>query len=111
MRSAARLLVGRHDFGPFHSSGRVVSSTIRHLRSLTIRQKKETILIEAEADGFLYHMVRRMVGLLLEIGKGRYSPSTVRTLLSRAEKPASDRRQIIPPTAPAKGLCLVEVRY
>ena len=92
MRKAARLLEGRRDFRAFCSSGRPVRSTVRTLHSLKVRTKQGTITIEAEADGFLYHMVRRIAGLLIEIGKGKGAPH-------------------IPPTAPAKGLCLMKVRY
>ena len=90
MRRAARGLIGRRDFRAFHSSGRPVGSTVRHLRRLTISKQGPRLHIDAEADGFLYHMVRRIVGLLLEVGKGKEPPR-------------------IPPTAPAKGLCLMKV--
>lgn len=92
MRKAARLLEGRRDFRAFQSSGRQARSTVRTLHSLKVRTKQGIITIEAEADGFLYHMVRRIAGLLIEIGKGKGPP-------------------LIPPTAPARGLCLMKVRY
>ena len=92
MRGAARKLSGRRDFKAFHSSGRPVRSTVRHLRSLTITREGKLIRINARADGFLYHMVRRIAGHLLEIGRGKPPPK-------------------IAPSAPAKGLCLISVRY
>ncbi len=92
MRRFARRLQGKRDFAPFHSTGRPVRSTIRHLKRLTLTKAGSLLQIDAVADGFLYHMVRRIVGLLLEVGKGKPAPE-------------------IPPTAPAKGLTLVEVRY
>ncbi|MBI3615211.1 MAG: tRNA pseudouridine(38-40) synthase TruA [Candidatus Omnitrophica bacterium] len=91
MQRAARALRGRRDFKAFHSSGRPVASTRRTLHSLTVRSNRGVIWIDAKADGFLYHMVRRITGLLIETGKGKTS--------------------LIPPTAPAKGLCLMKVRY
>lgn len=97
MRRCARQLKGKRDFRAFHASGRPVKSTIRNLRRLTITRKGPLLLIDAEADGFLYHMVRRIVGLLLEVGKGKVSPAQY--------------QRIIPPTAPAKGLCLMKVTY
>jgi tRNA pseudouridine38-40 synthase len=97
MRRCARLFVGRRDFRAFHSSGRCVASTVRHLRQLTLRRNGPWLIIDMKADGFLYHMARRMVGLLLEVGKGRVSPT--------------DCHRIIPPTAPAHGLCLMRVEY
>ncbi len=99
MRSAARRLKGRRDFKAFHSSGRPVHSTVRTLYRLSIQKSGPRIRIEVEADGFLYHMVRRIAGLLIEVGKGKI----------RANRPTGQR--IIPPTAPARGLCLVRVRY
>lgn len=92
MRRLARQLRGRRDFGRFHSTGREVRSTVRHLKRLALTKRGPLLQIDAVADGFLYHMVRRIVGLLLEVGKGKPAPS-------------------IAPTAPAKGLCLVGVKY
>ena len=123
MRRAARRLQGRHDFRAFCSepgkasgaasssrsrSGRPVRSTIRHLRRLTVTREGPRVTIQAEADGFLYHMVRRMAGLLIEVGKGKIKPEGVRPLLAkRGLTPIG----FIPPTAPARGLCLVKIRY
>lgn len=104
MKRVARSLQGRHDFRAFHSSGRPIASTIRTLRSLTIKTRQGVISIEAEADGFLYHMVRRIVGLLIEVGKGKIPPSSVCSLLNGTHR-------LIAPTAPAKGLSLLHVRY
>ena len=104
MRQAARLLKGRHDFRAFHSSGRPVAQTIRNLRRLAITKKNHRIRIDAQADGFLYHMVRRMTGLMLEIGKGKYPPEIVGEMLKGKSRVAA-------PTAPAQGLSLIQVRY
>lgn len=104
MRKALPFLKGRHDFKAFHSTGRPVHSTVRTLSTLRIRSKEGNLLIEAEADGFLYHMVRRLVGFLIEIGKGKHPPSITQELLR-------GRSRVIPPTAPAKGLALIHVRY
>ena len=111
MRRAARRLTGKRDFRAFYSkprgsgaasssrshSGREVASTVRHLRSLTVTRAGSKILIDAKADGFLYHMVRRIAGALIEAGKGKPVDVT--------------RTGFVAPTAPAKGLCLMEVRY
>lgn len=91
MQRAAQAWVGRHDFRAFHSNGRPVDSTRRTVHRLRISRQGREVRIDVEADGFLYHMVRRMVGMLLEIGRGR--------------------RPAIAPTAPAKGLCLMRVSY
>ncbi len=97
MRQAARRLRGRHDFRSFHSTGRPVASTVRTLRRLSILRRGKRIEIHAEADGFLYHMVRRIVGFLLEVGRGSARPA--------------DAFCTTAPTAPARGLCLMRVRY
>jgi len=104
MRTAARCFTGRHDFKAFQSSGSRASSSTRRLTRFSVVSRGARIRIEAQGNGFLYHMVRRMVGLLIEVGKGRLSPSTARDLLNGKPGP-------IAPTAPAKGLCLVRVHY
>lgn len=133
MRQAARLLRGRHDFHPFHCAGRPVASTLRTLSRLSVRKQGGRILIEAVADGFLYRMVRRLVGLLIEVGRGRVDPRTVKDYFRQERvsqlagrpvdrfkskkhltgKPANRRtgELMIPPTVPAKGLCLMRVWY
>ncbi len=97
MRQAALRLRGRHDFRSFHSAGRPVASTVRTLRRLSILRRGKRIEIHAEADGFLYHMVRRIAGFLLEVGRGSARPA--------------DAFCTTAPTAPARGLCLMRVRY
>ena len=105
MRRAARHWVGPHDFGRFHSTGRAVAITRRTVTALTIRRHGLEITIEVTADGFLYHMVRRMVGVLLKVGKGRWAPEIAARFI-RPGQPAPDA-----PTAPARGLMLMEVAY
>lgn len=104
MQTTAKALRGRHNFKAFHSAGRPVRSTIRRLYRLDVRARGGMVVINAEADGFLYHMVRRIVGFLLETGRGRRKPADTGKLLDRDGK-------LIAPTAPAKGLCLVKVSY
>jgi len=104
MKRAAKLLQGRHDFRPFRSTGSVNGSTSRSLKSLTLQKKGPLIWIDAKADGFLYHMVRRIVGLLLEVGKGSVPLQEIPSLLK-------GKSALVPPTAPARGLCLMEVHY
>ena len=104
MRQAARHLKGRHDFRAFYTDSRSVEETRRTLRSLTIASEGSTIQITAEADGFFYHMVRRIAGLLIDIGKGKHRPEVIRDILK-------GRGSVIAHTAPAKGLCLLQVRY
>ena len=118
MRKEARILLGRHGFKSFCASGSNTKETIRTIKRITIRKlpynlssithnlnEFPLILIDIEADGFLYNMVRNIVGTLIEIGRGKFAKgSTKKILLAR------DRR-FAGPTVPAKGLCLLEVKY
>lgn len=106
MRRAASPLVGRHDFVAFATAGGQSTSTVRHLRRLAIHELGGGVIeIEAAADGFLYHMVRNLAGLLVDVGKGR------RAVSDTAEVLASRRRSRAGVTAPPQGLCLVRVHY
>ena len=105
MRQAASDLVGRHDFAAFQSTGSDTSTTVRTLTRSELAERGSLLVYEVEGDGFLRHMVRAIVGTLVDIGRGRRPPGHVRTLLaggSRAEAGA---------TAPAHGLTLVKVEY
>ena len=104
MRSAAERLLGTHDFRGF-SASKTKKSTVRTLRSLEIQQTGCELRFILSGDGFLHHMVRILVGTLLEIGRGDRRPECVEDILAgriRAEAGF---------TVPAKGLCLMEVQY
>jgi tRNA pseudouridine38-40 synthase len=110
MTEAAARLVGQHDFAAFQSSGSDVATTIRSiLRSrLTCSANVgdgEQIAYEVTGDGFLRHMVRAIVGTLVEIGAGRLSPDGLDGVFASRDRNRAGR------TAPAHGLCLVEVMY
>ena len=105
MASAAALLTGRHDFSSFRNAGSVEGSAVRTLRRLDIDRSGEYISISPEGDGFLYRMVRNLVGTLLVVGRGDLEPQAVAEILE-----ARDRRRA-GPAAPARGLSLVEVYY
>ena len=106
MATAACSLVGRHDFRVFTSEYPPERSTIRQVFRWDVWKEGETITIEAEANGFLRHQIRRANGLLIEIGKARLPEGTIdqafRGDLSRAGQWAS---------IPARGLCLIKVSY
>lgn len=97
MRDAAAALVGQHDFGVFTVAAPEVSSTIRTVESVSVQREGEAIRIEITADGFLRFMVRRIVGSLIEIGRGKLDADA---LFAEARW-----------TAPAKGLILWNIRY
>ncbi len=105
MREAAKLLEGRHDFLGFCANKHLKKSSVRTLYALSVEQDGEEIRFNLTADGFLYNMARILVGTLLEIGGGR------REIGSIAEIFAQNDRALAGETAPAKGLCLMEVGY
>jgi len=106
MSKAAGAFVGRHDFAALQAAGSEVESTLRTLKRLEVEQEPPGELVFwAEADGFLRHMVRNLVGTLLEVGSGRRPVDSITELLA-----CGDRRRA-GPTAPAAGLTLVRVFY
>jgi tRNA pseudouridine38-40 synthase len=106
MRAAARRLTGRHDFRAFSAfNGVERENTTRHLRRLEITGRGARLRITAEADGFLYRMVRSLVGALVAVGQGRLSPARVETILRSAHRTHEVQ------TAPPQGLFLARVLY
>jgi tRNA pseudouridine38-40 synthase len=109
MREATQHLIGRHDFRSFQTSGSQRKTTVRTILDLTLQGERtdfgQRITLEVEADGFLYNMVRNIVGTLVEVGRGKQTPSWVSEVLA-----ARDRRRA-GPTAPARGLTLLHVTY
>ena len=106
MRTAAACLVGTHDFKAFTSNKKSRKSTIRTMDAILIDKEGSDVVITYSGDGFLYHMVRILTGTLIEAGLGQRDPASVKTLL---EKDAT--RHLSGVLVPAKGLCLMEVRY
>ncbi len=105
MKKEAKVLIGRHDFRSFQAADRIERSSVRTIKRLDIKKSGGLIKITVEADGFLYNMVRNIAGTLIEIGRGKFKPgSTVKILKAK-------NRKLAGPTAPAKGLCLMEVKY
>ena len=108
MRKAAALLVGRRDFRSFRTNPGIDedrSTTVRNLRRLEIRRRGDRILLEFEGDGFLYNMVRAIVGTLVQVGRGTWTPERVGEALRARDRRAGG------PTAPPQGLTLVSVSY
>ncbi len=117
MCRAAGGLLGRHDFSSFESAGAPRQDSIRTITDIRVRRspitaaacgfapQNHSITIEVEADGFLYNMVRAIVGTLVEVGRGRQSESWP------AEAMAATDRGKAGPTAPPQGLLLVCVNY
>ena len=105
MKQAARLFVGRHDFRVFEASGGRRKSAVRTIRRFEVQKKGQMICFTVEADGFLYKMVRSMVGTLLQVGSGKISLAVFKVLM------VSGKREEVGPTAPAQGLTLKKVSY
>jgi len=105
MAKEARFLIGRRDFKSFQAADKRERMSVRNIRRLSVRKDGPVIIIDIEANGFLYNMVRNIVGTLLEIGRGKLPAGSMRKILR-----AKDRTKA-GPTAPAKGLCLLRVRY
>jgi len=105
MRTAAAYLKGTHDFASFCAAGSNVETTVRKISELQIQRIGEYIYIDVKGNGFLYNMVRIIVGTLLEVGSGRRSAASVAEILE------AKNRSEAGPTAPAKGLFMVSVEY
>lgn len=105
MEKAVQYLLGTHDFRAFCSNKNLKKSSVRTLEALNIRQIGQELRFTVTADGFLYNMVRILVGTLVDVGLGKLSPEDMTGILD-----SRDRRQA-GQTAPAKGLCLMEVQY
>ena len=105
MNAAAAGFVGTHDFAACCAAGSDVQGTVRTVRECRVERQGELVLFTVEADGFLYNMVRIMVGTLLDIAAGRLPTDAIPTLLETHDRAAAGS------TAPAKGLCLAQVFY
>ena len=106
MARALPVIVGRHDFAGFQSSGSSVQTTVREVIAARLETRPDGLVrISIEADGFLRHMVRAIVGTLVEVGRGRMTPEAFADLLSIRDRSRAG------PTAPARGLFLRKVRY
>lgn len=105
MRAAAACLAGRHDFAAFQSVGTDVESTERELFESRIETGDGHVRYVARGDGFLRHMVRAIVGSLVEVGKGRRPAAWIGDVLASRDRTRAGR------TAPPGGLCLVSVEY
>ncbi|MBA2431676.1 MAG: tRNA pseudouridine(38-40) synthase TruA, partial [Chthoniobacterales bacterium] len=108
MRAEAQCFVGQHDFASFAANrGQPEHDTVRTIQQVQLRRSGPCVVVEFTGDGFLYKMVRLMVGALARCARGQAAPGEVRQRLeSPAQTPATARF-----VAPAAGLYLVRVRY
>ena len=106
MQAAAKLLHGRHDFRAFTAlNGPAREDTVRTLRRLDVTGRGRRLKITAEADGFLYKMVRSLAGVIVSVGEGRLTLTDIRTILHSKVRTAAVQ------TAPPQGLFLTKVFY
>jgi tRNA pseudouridine38-40 synthase len=116
MEKAAGLFIGEHDFSAFRAAGCGAKTTVRtihsisvsrydHIDFMTTKIQGDFIKIRIEANAFLRHMVRNIVGTLVDVGKGKISPEEVLNIIKSCD------RKMAGPTAPAKGLFLEKVFY
>lgn len=104
MERAARILEGEHDFSAFCGNPRMKKSTVRYLEQIQFVQDGQELQLRFTGNGFLHHMVRILVGTLIEVGRGERTAESVEQLFGA-------RREQAGFLAPAQGLCLEEVVY
>ena len=105
MRSAAAHLIGEHDFSSFQAAGCEAKQPVRRVLRSDLDHSDQLITYTIEATGFLRHMVRNIIGTLVEVGLGERGAADLPGLL------AARNRTLAGPTAPACGLCLQRVNY
>ena len=105
MQSASTALLGTHDFTSFRAADCEAPHPRRTLRELDVQTFGDILRIEVEGTAFLKHMVRNIVGSLVEVGRGRRAPAWIAEVLAARDRTRAG------PTAPAHGLTLVEVTY
>ncbi len=105
MQQACALFIGRHNFKSFCSSGSSVKTHDRHIKECRIVEKGPFIKLDITADGFLYNMVRIIVGTLLEVGRLTYEPEYITDIIQAQDRNRAGQ------TAPPQGLYLYSVNY
>lgn len=105
MKKASKILEGEHDFKAFASSGNNTKDFVRRIYEIKVSQKEREMTISVSGNGFLYNMVRIIVGTLIEVGQGKRTVENVKQLL------LSKDRKNAGYLVPAKGLFLKEVKY
>ncbi len=105
MQRAAQALIGEHDFSAFRTAACQANSPNRNVREISITRDGDEVRVEIEANAFLHHMVRNIVGSLLPVGRGERSEAWPGELLRGRD------RSVAGPTAPASGLAFLAPRY
>jgi len=105
MSTASHIILGTQDFSSFRAAGCVASNPVRTLRKCDVARSGDIVTFELEADGFLRHMVRNIVGTLVGVGRGRFSTDEFAAILAARNRTRAGR------SAPPHGLYLVHVDY
>ncbi|MCK5218472.1 tRNA pseudouridine(38-40) synthase TruA [bacterium] len=105
MLRAAKCLVGQHDFSSFQATGGAAEDAVRRLTAITITRQSKLVKIKITGTGFVYRMVRNIIGTLVEVGKGRMKTTEVKKILMACN------RKLAGPTAPAYGLYLEKIKF
>jgi len=105
MNQAAQMLIGKKDFKSFASAADRRESSVRTIFRCDVTAEDKWIYVNVEGDGFLYNMVRNIVGTLIDIGLGRWEPEKINEILEAKDRTVAGR------LAPAQGLCLMWIKY
>ncbi|MDO5039463.1 tRNA pseudouridine(38-40) synthase TruA [Clostridium sp.] len=105
MKKACNYFIGTHDFSAFKSSGSSVKTSVRTIKDLHIENDNNIIKIYVTADGFLYNMVRIIVGTLIEVGRGKIASNDIKSIINEGKRERSGF------CVPANGLLLEKVYY
>lgn len=105
MHAAAQALIGEHDFSAFRAISCQAAHARREVKQLSVRRDGQQVIVDIEANAFLHHMVRNIVGSLLVVGRGEQPAEWIATLL------AGRNREVAGPTAAASGLTFIAPRY
>ena len=105
LNEQAQAYVGTHDFKAFCSAGSTVEDTVRTVKAFSVTRNGEEVIFTVEADGFLYNMVRIMVGSLIEISENKIEKDKLSAIIETKDRSLAGR------TAPAQGLYLNKVNY
>ncbi len=105
MEEACKYFIGKHDFEAFKSTGSSVKTSIRTISELYLVKNENLIEIYVSADGFLYNMVRIIVGTLIEVGRGKIAPEDIKDIIISKDRNKTGK------CVPAQGLVLEKVFY
>jgi tRNA pseudouridine38-40 synthase len=105
MDAAAALLLGEHDFSSFRAAGCDAATPVRRVTRSGVERREDIVVYVIEGTAFLRHMVRNIIGTLVEVGSGQRQVDEIRALLQLRDRAGAAA------TAPAHGLCLTRVDY